>query len=324
MTRREIYDRFINIGAPKRSLNRWLVKLFEKKTLNRKKGSGRIAKKATPEVRKAIKRTFNHKAGRSQRKSGKFFSMHYTYVSKILKKYSDIRVYKKYKKPKMTLLQRRQLRPKCKKILEKYRGYNFIIDDEKYFTLSNTTLAGNDRFYSDNIQKTPESVKNKYQSKYETKVLVWMAISPLGISKPYFRNSGMAVNRFVYRDEILEPYLLPFIKKYHKHDKYVFWPDQASAHYAKEVQEWLVSKKVEYLAKKINPANAPKLRPIEDFWGILSAKVYEKDWSANNLTQLKKKISKCMLEMDLELVQEIAASTQARLDTCRRHGYDAL
>ena len=31
-----------------------------------------------------------------------------------------------------------------------------------------------------------------------------------------------------------------------------------------------------------------------------------------------------MLEMDLELVQEIAWSTQARLDTCRRHAYDAL
>ena len=31
LTRREIYDRFINISAPKRSLNRWLVKLFEKK-----------------------------------------------------------------------------------------------------------------------------------------------------------------------------------------------------------------------------------------------------------------------------------------------------
>ena len=70
--------------------------------------------------------------------------------------------------------------------------------------------------------------------------------------------------------------------------------------------------------------NAPKLRPIEDFWEILPAKVYEKNWFANNLTQLKKKISKCMLEMDLELVQEIAGSTQARLETCRRHGYDAL
>jgi hypothetical protein len=107
----------------------------------------------------------------------------------------------------------------------KYRGYNFILDDESYFTLSHTTLAGNDRFYSDNIQKTPEIVKNSYKSKYEEKILVWIAISPMGMSEPYFRQQGMAVNRFVYRDEILEPFLLPFIKKYHKHDKYVFWPD---------------------------------------------------------------------------------------------------
>ena len=106
----------------------------------------------------------------------------------------------------------------------KNRGYNFILDDESYFTLLHTTLAGNDRFYSDNIQKTPESIKNNYKSKYEEKILVWIAIgaiSPMGISEPYFRQQGMAVNRFVYCDEKLEP-LLPFIKKYHKHDKYVF------------------------------------------------------------------------------------------------------
>ena len=83
----------------------------------------------------------------------------------------------------MTQLQKSQLRPKCRKILEKYRGYNFILDDESYFTLSHTTLAGNDRFYSDNIQKTPEIVKNSYKSKYEEKILVWIAILPMGMSQ---------------------------------------------------------------------------------------------------------------------------------------------
>ncbi len=63
--RKAIYDRFIELGAPKRTLNRWLVKLLQNKTLDRKKGSGRIAKKATPTVNKAIKRMFNHKSGRS-------------------------------------------------------------------------------------------------------------------------------------------------------------------------------------------------------------------------------------------------------------------
>ena len=38
----------------------------------------------------------------------------------------------------MTQLQKSQLRPKCRKILEKYRRYNFILDDESCFTLSHT------------------------------------------------------------------------------------------------------------------------------------------------------------------------------------------
>jgi len=40
----------------------------------------------------------------------------------------------------------------------------------------------------------------------------------------------------------------------------------------------------------MNPANAPKLHPIEDFWGILKKKVYEKGWSAKSIDQLKKNI----------------------------------
>jgi len=84
-----------------------------------------------------------------------------------------------------------------------------------------------------------ESVKNKNEIKYEKKVLVWIAISPKRYDSTIFRDSGLAINRFVYRDECLDPYLLPFIKKYHYgiswNDQYVFWPDKASAHYAKEV-----------------------------------------------------------------------------------------
>ena len=39
-------------------------------------------------------------------------------------------------------------------------------------------------------------------------------------------------------------------------------------------------KKIEFLPKIINPVNTPKLRPIEDFWGILKTNVYENNWSA--------------------------------------------
>jgi len=184
--------------------------------------------------------------------------------------------------------QKKFLRPKCKQLVGKYHRYKFIIDDESYFTLSNTTLPGNDRFYSNNIQMTPDHVKYKYQAKYESKVMVWIAISPSGISKPCFSQSGLAVNQEVYKN-CLQTYLIPFIKKYHSTDLWVFWPDLASSHYANSVQDYLKSEKIEFVLKDMNPANAPKLRPIEDFWGILKQKVYEKCWRAKSIDQLKKK-----------------------------------
>jgi hypothetical protein len=64
----EIFDKFRDLGAPERTLNRWLVLLAQNKTWVRKKGSGKVAKKATPNVIKAIKRHFNHKTGRISNK----------------------------------------------------------------------------------------------------------------------------------------------------------------------------------------------------------------------------------------------------------------
>ena len=80
LSRKEIFNRFRELGAPKRSLNRWLCALEQKKTLKRKKSSGRVAKKATSKVIKAVKRSFNHKTGRSQRKSARSFNMSQSYA----------------------------------------------------------------------------------------------------------------------------------------------------------------------------------------------------------------------------------------------------
>ena len=70
---------------------------------------------------------------------------------------------------------------------------------------------------------------------------------------------------------------MPFIREYYPAGGYVFWPDKASAHYAKTVQDYLRAEKVRFVPKTMNPANVPKLRPIEDFWAVLKQKVYEED-----------------------------------------------
>ena len=111
----------------------------------------------------------------------------------------------------MTEQQKKKARSKCRKLVEKYRKIDFLMDYESYFTLANTTLAGNYRFYSSNLEKTPDSVKYKYKAKFEKKLLVWIAISPAGMTSPIFFQSGLAINQDVYLEKCIKAKLIPFI-----------------------------------------------------------------------------------------------------------------
>ena len=53
-------------------------------------------------------------------------------------------------------------------------------------------------------------------------------------------------------------------------------------------------------SKKDNPANLPEARPIEDFWFILKDKVYENDWEANSLNQLRLKYKNVSLNLIIQ------------------------
>ena len=125
--------------------------------------------------------------------------------------------------------------------------------DESYFTLAHTSINGNDRFYTSDFDSTPAMVKYSPTAKYEKKILVYVCFSEKGISKPYFVPSGVAVNQKVYLEECFKKKLIPFIAKYHSDGEYVFWPDLASAHYAKSVIAYLREKKVHFVAKIDTP-----------------------------------------------------------------------
>jgi predicted transcriptional regulator len=322
--RKHIFQVFTDLGAPERSLNRWLTRLESNTSLARKVGSGRPTIKATKGNITLIKKKFNHRSGCSQRRVARELNISQPYVSIILKKYTSIKCRKKSKRPAMSEKQKQAARPKCRKIRETYQNYEFILDDECYMTKSNSTLAGNDRFYSDDLESTPEDVKNKFEAKFEEKVLVYVAISPRGISKALFFKSGLAINQHVYLNECLKKSLIPFIRTHHRRGRYVFWPDLASAHYAKAVQDFLHSENVTFIPKSMNPANVPKVRPIEDFWGILKQKVYEGDWAARDVNQLKSRIKWALKNIDQETFLRLTEGVSRRLDIVARYGIEAL
>ena len=145
--------------------------------------------------------------------------------------------YKRTKRPGRTPLQRLVARPKCRDLYRTYRNSDFIIDDESYFTLSNSSFTGNDSYYSNDRSQTHDTVKYIDAVKFEEKMLV---------------------NQKVYLNECIIKRLMPFIEKHYKKHKYVFWPDLASSHYAQLVTNWFDEHKVPFVAKKMNPACVPE------------------------------------------------------------------
>ena len=144
--------------------------------------------------------------------------------------------------------------------------------------MSNSTLAGNNTYYSNDRKLTPDIVKY-YVAKFEKKLLVWMA--PRGVISIYIVPSGQAVNQEIYLKECLQKRLQPFINKYYRDTKYIFWLDLATSHYANSVTKWLKTQKIPFVQKKDNPANLPEARAIEDFLAMLKRDVYKNGWSTN-------------------------------------------
>jgi hypothetical protein len=100
----------------------------------------------------------------------------------------------------------------------------------------------------------------------------------------------------------------------------MFWPDKASAHYAKSVTQLLDSQNVIYVPRYRNLTNVPRCRPIEDFFGYLCQLVYKKGWRAQNTKQLERHIHSCLKKVDLNVVTSSVKSIVKRLRKCAQLG----
>ena len=232
---------------------------------------------------------------------------------------------KKTPKYKSTQLEKsKQLSAKLANYLYR-KPCSIILDDEKYFTLAGDNMPGNDNYYTNNKPACSDEIRFIGKEKFPKKVLVWLAISDRGISKPFIQPSGaVAINSSIYVDKCLNKLLLPFIQEHHADLKYIFWPDLASAHYSIETKTWL-DKNVYYVDKRINPPNVPQARPIENFWGCLSQKVYEGGWQTTTEEELISRIKQKLKEFDSNTVKSLMRGVKAKLRKIGKNGvYYAL
>lgn len=259
--------------------------------------------------------------GTSVRRLARHFGTSKSTISRELVR-SGQKYRKRRKAPKYTANQLARI-PVCCRTLRRIHFSNnrvIILDDEKYFTLTNSEIKGNDGFYTDNIAEVPDNVRYKAKAKFADKVLVWCAISSRGVSRPYVgRVRGEALDSRSYIDNCLTK-LVTFIEEQHNGDDIMFWPDLASCHYARQTQNWLVDHDIPFVPRDSNPPNLPQARPIEDFWALLSRKVYDGGWEAQNEEQLRRRISRKIREIDVNTVQNLMRDIRRKLRLVEDHG----
>ena len=78
---------------------------------------------------------------------------------------------KKIDIPDRTPQQQAEAREKCSTLFRKYKDFEWILDDESYFT-SHATINNNNTFYSSDPNLTSASVKYHPRKKFEQKCLV--------------------------------------------------------------------------------------------------------------------------------------------------------
>ena len=144
-------------------------------------------------------------------------------------------------------------------------GCDLILDDEKFFTLTGDTVIGNRFFYSTDPTTVSADIRFRKKKKFEPKIMVWVVMSSNGVSDVYVYKSKQAIRQDTYLNQCINKRLLAFIDKYHQNGNYLFWPDLASAHYSKSVQERLNEKNVAFIIRKDNSPSVLQARPIEKF-----------------------------------------------------------
>lgn len=197
-------DHFTKENVPVSTIYRILTSL----AVDRKSGSGRPAKIMTKKKLAILHNTFNNNDAMSQRDAARKFKCSQPYICRSLKNIG-LECRKKKRAPEYTDQQKSTIMSQCRWMTRSYKGKSFILDDESYFPLSKTHIPGNDRYYTSNSSTTPDNIKHKYKHKFEQKVMLYVAISDRGISKLWFKPSGLAVNQKVYESECLKKILIP-------------------------------------------------------------------------------------------------------------------
>ena len=310
-------------GFARSTIYRVLARHERGEGIERRKGSGSKAVKMDSKQRKKLVRAAVDRKGVTTSKLARKFGVDQSYVSKILKE-ENVKHFKRQKAPAGGPGVEERQRMRCRRLSRNFLpatgSRKLVMDDESFFPLKHDGMPGNQGYFTKDKENTPPDVRYTRKEKFPKKLLVWMALSEEGHSDVFFVPNGGSVNGQVYRDECITARLVPFLDELHPDGDYIFWPDLASAHYAKDTIALLQARNIHFVPKEANPPSTPQLRPVEDVWLWLKRAVYKDGWEAENFPQLKRRIRKCLCEMDWDPVRRLLQRVKTKIRKAADHG----
>jgi transposase len=138
-------------------------------------------------------------------------------------------------------------------------------------------------------------------------VMVWAGICHDGRTQPKIVQG--ALNAVKYRDNILDPIVLPFLQQ--RNSTHVFRHDNARCHVARVFQDFLNQNHIRVLPW---PALSPDLSPIEHLWDELGRRVRHRQSPPETLQELRDALVDEWNNIPQAFIQRLIGSMRRRCE----------
>ena len=177
---------------------------------------------------------------------------------------------------------------------ERWRRY--VTSDEAWVYMTNTGGQRSVQYVSRNKKRT--DAEPAIHIANPEGVMVWVAISADGVSRPLFIEPGAKINAKYYQDKVLAPF---FDKDRLWKTGLTFHHDSAPAHKARTTLQWLDDRNIRYITPGEWTPSSPDLALCDFFlWGYLKSQLNKR--TPRSIDGLKKAIASELQKIPQEMV----------------------
>ena len=183
--------------------------------------------------------------------------------------------------------------------LRKNRWRNYITSDEAWIYITDTGRKRCVQYLSGEQKRS--DAKPAIHVSNPKGVMVWVAISANGVSRPLFIEPGAKINAIYYQTRVLEPFFKKDAQRLYPNQHLVFHQDSAPSHKAKTTLQWLRDHNIAFVTPEEWTPSSPDAAPCDYFlWGYLKAKLNKR--APRSIGGLKKAIAEELRKVPQDVI----------------------